>query len=160
RLADLPLVTAVERRQLLVDSNQTTTNYPRNQCVQRLFEEQARKRPQVIALAFEDRTMTYDALNRQSNQLAHFLRKRGVGKGSLVGICVERSLEMVTGLLGILKAGAAYVPLDPAYPSERLAFMLADTRASVLLTQDRLRGNLPKTEAEVICLDSGVPAIG
>src|SRR5262249_36973988 len=93
-------------------------------------------------------------LNARANQLAHHLRRLGVGPEVLVGLCVERSLEMVVGLLGILKAGGAYVPLDPDYPAERLAFMLEDTQAPVLLTQQALRGGLPAGKAHVVCLDA------
>ena len=109
----------------------------------RLFEAQAKARPDATALVFKGQTLTYRALNQKANQVARFLRRRGVQRGTLVGICVERSLEMVIGLLGILKAGGAYVPLDPAYPEERLAFMLADTQAPVLLTQLRVLERLP-----------------
>jgi amino acid adenylation domain-containing protein len=110
--------------------------------------------PDAVALVYGEDTLTYDKLNTRANQLAHHLRKRGVGPEVLVGICVERSIEMIVGLLGILKAGGAYVPLDPAYPKERLAFILQDTAVPVLLTQQRLLEALPECGAKVICLDS------
>jgi amino acid adenylation domain-containing protein len=153
-VSTLPLLMAEERQQLVVEWNKTKTDYPKHQTVHRLFEAQAKSRPKAIALVCEGKTLSYQELNRQANQLAHFLRDHGVTNGTMVGICVERSLEMIVGLLGILKAGGAYVPLDPAYPQERLAFMLSDSQTPVLLTQDRLRGNLPKTSAKIICLDS------
>ena len=103
--------------------------------------------------------LTYAELNRRANQLAHHLRALGVGPEVPVGICLEHSLEMVIGLLGILKAGGVYVPLDPAYPKERLAFMLEDTQVPVLLTQERLMAGLPEHEARIVSLDSGWEAI-
>ena len=114
-----------ERRQLLVEWNDTARDYPRDRCVHQLFEEQAARTPDAVAVVFEDRQLTYRELNAQANQLARHLRTLGVGPEMPVGMCVERSLEMVVGMLGILKAGGAYVPLDPAYPRERLALMLA-----------------------------------
>jgi amino acid adenylation domain-containing protein/non-ribosomal peptide synthase protein (TIGR01720 family) len=134
RLADIPLLTDHEARQILVDWNTTETAYPRAACIHQLFEAQALRTPDAVALVFENQTMTYAELNARANQLARHLRRLGVGPELLVGICLERSLELVVGILGVLKAGGAYVPLDPTYPRERLAFMLADTQAHVLLT--------------------------
>jgi amino acid adenylation domain-containing protein len=124
------------------------------ECIQQVFEEQVRRTPSATAVVFQQERLTYAQLNARANQLAHHLRALGVGPEVLVGICVERSLEMVIGLLAILKAGGAYVPLDPAYPGERLAFMLQDTRVPVLLTQERLLERLPRHEAAVLCLNS------
>jgi amino acid adenylation domain-containing protein len=138
RLSMLPLLTEQERHQMLVEWNDTRTDYPTDCCLHELFDAQAERTPDAIAVVFEDQQLTYRELNRRANQLAHYLRRLGVGPDVLVGICVERSLEMVVGLLGVLKAGGAYVPLDPAYPRERLAFMLEDAKVSVLLTQQRL----------------------
>ena len=137
RLSTLPLLTSTERRQLLVEWNESQADYP-NQPIHELFEAQAARTPDAVALVFEDKQLTYRELNRRANQLAHYLRKRGVGPEALVGVCMERSLEMVVGLLGILKAGGAYVPLDPGYPPERLAFMLEDSQVPWLLTEQRL----------------------
>src|SRR2546422_936741 len=131
----------------------------RDRCIHELFEEQAARRPQAVAVTFEDRALTYGELNSRANQLAHHLRVLGVRPDTLVGICVERSLEMVVGLMGILKAGGAYVPLDPEYPRERLAYMLADTAAPVLLTQARLKERLPQHRAHTVCLEEGWAAI-
>ncbi|MDF5709057.1 MAG: amino acid adenylation domain-containing protein [Nostoc sp. S4] len=122
-------------------------------CIHQMFEMQVERSPQAIAVVFEDTQLTYQQLNQQANQLAHYLRTLGVGPEVLVGICLERSLEMIVGLLGILKAGGAYVPLDPSYPKERLAFILEDTQTPVLLTQEKLVKNLPPHQAQVICLD-------
>ena len=154
RLSELPLLTEAERHQLLAEWNDTTTAYPRDRCIHSLFEEQAERTPDAIAVTFEERQMTYRDLNSSANKLAHYLMRQGVGAEVLVGLCVERSLEMIVGILGILKAGGAYVPLDPTYPKERLAFMLEDSQATVLLTQQRLATRLPEIDAQVVCLDA------
>ena len=155
RLSDLPLLTKAERHQLLVEWNDTKTEYPRDKCIHEVFEAQVERIPDMVAVVFEDKQLTYRELNRLANRLAHHLRALGVGPEVPVGICLERSLEMVVGLLGILKAGGAYVPLDPASPKERLAFMLADTQAPVLLTHEKLIQKLPDHGGRVVCLDSG-----
>src|SRR4029077_16516464 len=153
RLSQLPLLTEEERRQLLVEWNDTAADYPRDQCIQQLFEEQARRTPEAVAVVFEDRQLTYAQLNARANQLAHHLCRLGVGAEVLVGLCVERSLEMVIGLLGILKAGGAYVPLDPDYPPERLQFMAEDAQVAVLLTEKKFRDLLWTSGAPEICLE-------
>ncbi len=161
-LAELPILTQTQQHQLLVEWNNTQTDYPGEYCIHELFEAQVERSPDAIAVTFEDQHLTYRELNNRANQLAHYLRSAklsrsdslGVKPEVLVGICVERSLEMVMGILGILKAGGAYVPLDPAYPKERLAFMLEDAQISVLLTQQRLVPGLPKHEAKIVCLDA------
>jgi amino acid adenylation domain-containing protein len=155
RLLELPLLTSVQRQQLLVDWNNTEIEFPQeqDQCLHQFFEAQVERSPDHVAVIFEDQQMTYRELNRRANQLAHYLRALGVGPEVLVGICLERSLEMVVAILGVLKAGGAYVPLDPAYPSERVAFMLEDTQAPVLLTQRRLVEKLPPSGAQQLCLD-------
>ncbi len=152
-IAQLPLLTQAEQQQLLVQWNDTYTEYPQK-CVHELFEEQVERTPDAIALEYAGEKLTYRKLNTRANQLAHYLQKLGVKPDVLVGISLERSLEMVVGLLGILKAGGAYVPLDPAYPSERLAYMVSDAEISVLLTQNKWTSQLPEHQAQVICLDS------
>jgi amino acid adenylation domain-containing protein len=159
RIAELPLLTDAEREQLLVEWNDNRLEFPGDKCIHELFEAQAARTPDAIAVVFEGRQLSYGELNARSNQLAHHLRTLGVGAETLVGICVERSLEMVVGLLGILKSGGAYVPLDPAYPQARLAYMLADTQAAVLLTQARLKDELPEHGAQVLCLDADWPTV-
>lgn len=154
RLSDLPLLTPTEENQILVQWNCTQSEYPQDKCVHQLFEIQVKRTPDEVAVVFGFSKLTYQQLNTQANQLAHYLRSLGVGADVLVGVCVERSLEMVVGLLGILKAGGAYVPLDPDYPKERLSFMLSDSQVSVLLTQNKLVNQLPEHRAYLICLDT------
>jgi len=149
----LPLLTPAEHHQLLVEWNDTAIDYPRDRCIHQLFEEQVARTPQAVALVFENQQLSYRELDERANQLAHHLITLGVGPEVLVGICLERSLELIVGLLGILKAGAAYVPLEPSYPKERLAFMLSDTQAPVLLTQQLLLEQLPSFEGTLLCLD-------
>jgi amino acid adenylation domain-containing protein/non-ribosomal peptide synthase protein (TIGR01720 family) len=155
----LPLMSAAERQQVLLDWNRTQAPFPEDRTVHELFEEQVLKTPDAIALRFGDQSLTYRELDRRANQLAHALRRRGVQLETRVGVCLERSLELMIALLGVWKAGGAYVPLDPNYPPERLAFMLDDSQAPILLTQDRLRLKLAVVKAEVLCLDSGWEAI-
>ncbi|MCI0551725.1 MAG: amino acid adenylation domain-containing protein, partial [Anaerolineae bacterium] len=142
-----------ERHQLLVEWNDTQTDYPADKCIHHLFEEQVERFPDNIAAIFGDEQLTYRELNQRANQLAHHLQTLGVGPEVLVGLCVERSLEMVVGLLGILKAGGAYIPLDPNYPAERLAMMLTDAQPLVLLSQGHLLETLPNTAAKIVTLD-------
>jgi len=159
-------LTDAERRLLLIEWNNTQRDYPRDLCVHQLFEQQVARTPNAIALAFEQQGLTYRELNRRANLLAHFLGEKGVGPDRLVGLCLERSPDLVVDLLGILKAGAAYVPLDPAYPRERLAYMLEDAETKVLVTDsawaathlslildEGLSGH-DKTQLTVVCLDS------
>jgi amino acid adenylation domain-containing protein len=165
------MLSDVERRQLLVEFNDTQTDYPREKCIHQLFEEQVERTPDNVAVVFEERQLTYAQLNARANQLAHHLQALGAGPEVLVAMCMERSLEMVIGLLGVLKAGAAYVPLDPAYPKERLTFMLEDAQARVLLTQQRLvaelvedrgskiedrdsRSSIFNSRIQIVCLDA------
>ncbi|MBD1892511.1 non-ribosomal peptide synthetase [Coleofasciculus sp. FACHB-SPT9] len=172
-LCELPLLTAAERQQFLIDWNNTRRDYPQNQCFHQLFEAQVEQTPDAIALnarfanalIFENQQLTYRELNIRANQLAHHLQQLGVVPDVLVGICVERSLEMIVGLLGILKAGGGYLPLDPTYPQERLSFMLEDAQVSILLTHSHL-SSLLKTcwgdcqdSLSVVCLDTDLDAI-
>ena len=145
--------------QPLAEWNETETDYPKELCIHQLFEEQVERTPNAVAIVFEDKQLSYRALNSKANQVAHTLRKLGVKPETLVGICLERSLEMTVGLLGILKAGGAYVPLDPSYPPTRLAFMLTDAQVAVLLTQQHLRELLPTHESMVVYLDTDMGAI-
>ncbi|MBT3388164.1 MAG: AMP-binding protein, partial [Desulfobacula sp.] len=154
KISQLPILSKQEKHKILVEWNDTKADYPKDKCIHELFEEQAAKTPDAVAIVFEDKQLTYAELNEKASQLAHYLQNLGVKPETLVGICLERSLEMIIGLLGILKAGGAYVPLDPQYPKERLSFMLDDTQAPILLTQTRLKDSLPENKAKLICLDS------
>ncbi|HUO16568.1 MAG TPA: AMP-binding protein, partial [Verrucomicrobiae bacterium] len=153
QISRLPLLTDGERQHLLVEWNNTRTDYPREACIHHLFEAQAARTPNAVAVIFENTQFTYCELNARANQLARYLVNLGVGPNVLVGICVERSLDMVVGLLGILKAGGAYVPVDPAFPADRIAFMLEDAEVPVLLTQESLVSNLPRHTAALLRLD-------
>ena len=154
RISEMPLLTVSERHQLLGEWNDTQTQYPQDQCIHQLFEAQVEQTPNSVALMFEDQQLTYWELNCRANQLADYLQTLGVGPEVLVGLCVERSIEMVVAILAILKAGGAYVPLDPAYPIERLVYMLNDSQVSVLLTQQKLVNRLPEHQAQLVCLDT------
>ena len=153
RIGQLPMLTKAERHQLLVEWNQTEADYPRDKCIHELFEAQAEKEPAATALVFGTERWTYHELNRRANQVAHYLRSLGVGPDIPVGIAMERSADMVVVMLGILKAGGAYVALDPSYPAGRLQFILADTGAPVLVTQQRLAQKLSQHSARSVFVD-------
>ncbi|MGH8615481.1 MAG: non-ribosomal peptide synthetase, partial [Gammaproteobacteria bacterium] len=159
RLGDLPLLPEAERHRLLREWNRSRAVYSQDACLPQLFEAKVERTPDAIAVAYEDERLTYQELNARANRLAHRLRALGVGPEVLVGLCMERSLELVIGILGTLKAGTAYLPLDLVYPKERLAFMLEDSQASVLLTQQALLERLPEHRARVLCLDRDWEAI-
>ncbi|HLF28782.1 MAG TPA: amino acid adenylation domain-containing protein [Anaerolineae bacterium] len=153
-VSTLNLLTETERRQLLVDWNDTRVERRDDRCIHERFQAQVERTPEAVALVFEDRQLTYRELNEQANQLARHLRPLGVGPEVLVGLCFEQSLEMIVGVLGVLKAGGAYVPLEPTYPQERLEFLLEDTRLPVLLTHSSLLARLPAERPQVVCLDT------
>ena len=153
-LADLDVLPDAERRRLLIEWNDTARDYGCEARLHRLIERQAAQTPYSVALEYEGRTLSYAEVNRRANQLARTLRKKGVGPDVLVGVFAERSFEMVLALLAVLKAGGAYVPLDPSYPAERLAHMLEDTRAPLVLAQPHLARQLPSQAEEVLLLDA------
>ncbi|MFN8596436.1 MAG: amino acid adenylation domain-containing protein [Anaerolineae bacterium] len=158
-IATLPLLSEAERRQVLIDWNATDVAYPLDRCVQQLVESQAAQTPDALAVATDTEALTYRELNRRANQLAHALQKLGVGPEKIVGLCVNRSLDLIVGALGVLKAGGAYLPIDPAYPPDRIAFMLEDSAAIALLTQHRLLADLTNQKSQItnhkcICLDT------
>jgi amino acid adenylation domain-containing protein len=153
--ASIDVMPEEERHKLLIEWNATGAAYPRDRDVHELFEEQAARTPDAVAVVHDGRTVTYSQLNARANQLAHHLRGLGVGPEALVAICVEHSLEMVVGLLAILKAGGAYVPLDPAYPVERLRFMLNDSAPAVLLVDGTGRAALQKVAVHAQIIDFG-----
>lgn len=153
RISNLPLLSQPELHKLLIQLNKTEAYYPHNKSIHQLFENQVEQNHDAIAVIFENAQVTYQKLNIRSNQLAHHLKKMGVGSEVLVGICVERSIDMIVGLLGILKAGGAYVPLDSNYPRDRLNFMLDDSKISILLTQEKLVDNFGNFPNPVVYLD-------
>lgn len=151
----LPLLSTAETQQVLVDWNQTARDFPSHLCIHELFEQQVERTPEAIAVAVGGAELTYRELNQQANQLAHYLRLQGVAPDVLVGLHVERSLGMMVGLLGIHKAGGAYVPLDPDFPAERIALMLEDSQAPVIVTQQSLVSNLAvKHDVEIVEIDT------
>nr|QEO74875.1 condensation domain-containing protein [uncultured bacterium] len=160
RLTALPLLTEAERRQLLFDWNTTSANYPLEDCIDRLFEAQVLKTPGATAVVFEDEQLTYDELNRRANQLAHYLRRLGVGPEHRVGLLMERSTEMAVAVIATLKANGAYVPLDPEAPTERLSFQIEDAGLSVLLTRQPLPSGLNGKQVRVVRMDTDWQAIG
>jgi amino acid adenylation domain-containing protein/non-ribosomal peptide synthase protein (TIGR01720 family) len=151
----IPILGAMEREHVLRGLNATHVEHPKGRLIHQIFEAQADATPDAIALVFEDQSLTYREVDGRANQLAHALRKRGVGPDVLVGVCLDRSLELVIALYAVLKAGGAYVPLDPEYPKDRLAFMVEDARVPVLLTQAHVEAALPPHGAQVIRLDTG-----
>lgn len=161
-VATVPLLTEGEREQLLVSWNDTEVCYPQDQCVHQLFEKQVKKHPNAIALVLDGQQMTYQELNIRANKLAHYLLSLGLKAEALVGLCITRSFEMIIGLLGILKAGGGYIPIDPDYPKERLSFILEDSRVETLLTEGKfVNKENPKIVVNpemciqhIICLDS------
>jgi surfactin family lipopeptide synthetase A len=159
RISELPLLTYPEERQILKDWNATEVEYPQNCCIHHLFEAQAEQTPNVIALTFNELSLSYAELNGRANQLANYLITQGVGPDVMVGIYIERSLEMVVGMLGILKAGGAYVPIDPAYPMERVRYILTDADVRLVLTQSEMIGSTDTAQRISICLETNWPVI-
>lgn len=163
-LREVPLLTEGEQQQLLIEWNNTAADYPSDRCAHQLFEAQAARTPEAIAVTYQAEAVTYRELNQRANRLAHHLRKAGIGPEHVVSICVERSIEMIVGVLGVLKAGGAYLPIDPSYPPDRIAFMLQDSGAAILLTQHAVLPELLNQEPSItnrklICLDTDWPAI-
>jgi non-ribosomal peptide synthetase component F len=158
RIGDLPLLDEAERK-TLADWNATAVDYPPDATLVSLFEDQVARTPDAVALTFGAEQLTYAELNASANQLGHHLKIAGAGTETLIGICMERSFEMVVAIYGILKAGAAYVPLDPEYPSQRLQHMLEDADISILLSQSHLADRLPDHDARIIDLDAGSEAV-
>jgi amino acid adenylation domain-containing protein len=150
RLSELDLLSVEERGLVVEEWNRTAAEYPADRCIHELFEAQAARTPDAVAVEFEGETLRYGALNERANRLAHHLAGLGVGPETRVGICLERGPEMVVSVLAVLKAGGAFVPLDPAYPAERLAFVLADSAVPVLVTQESLRATLPAGEGVAV----------
>lgn len=152
------LAMTADTAQALPERNATSVEFP-NVCAHELFEQQVARTPEALAVVFNEQRLNYRALNERANQVAHCLRRRGIGPESLVGVAVRHSPAMLIGLLGIWKAGAAYVPLDPAFPPERLAYMVRDTELRVLLTEQKFTALFSATTAKAICLDTDWPSI-
>jgi amino acid adenylation domain-containing protein len=164
-IGDLEVLTSAERRRLLHEFNDTRSEFQKEKRVHHLFEEQASRTPEAVAVVFEEQSLTYAELNGRSNQLARHLRRLGIGPESPVALCVDRSLEMIVGMLGILKAGGAYVPIDPGQPKQRATFIVEESRSQVVLTQQSLLPALESSHAstlstpssatpKLICLDA------
>src|SRR4028118_1033727 len=154
-ISQLSMLSNAKRKQLLYEFNNTAIEFPSDLCVYQLFEEQVKKIPDAIAVVFKEQHLTYQQLDKYANQLAHYLRSLGVVPEVIVGVCMERSLETIIGLLGILKSGGAYLPLDPSYPQERLAFMLEDSSVSIVISQKHLFDQmLFTTKTQILCMDS------
>ncbi len=155
----LPILTDAERYQLLVAWNDTGEAYPKNTCLHEMIEAQVERTPEAVAIVQDGREMSYELLNARANQLSQFLRKLGVGPDTLVGVCVERSPELIVALLGILKSGGAYVPLDPLYPTGRLSMMVEDSALNVIVTQEAFRSKFSQYQGQLVCLDQKAKAI-
>ena len=159
-VSEIELLTDPEEKQLLFEFNDTTVSYPRDKTIIDLFEEQVKKTPDNIAVVFEKEQLTYKELNERSNQLANYLTEKGITRETLVPICIERSIEMITGILGILKSGGVYVPVDPDYPEERIRYIVEDTGASIIISSKESSANLPSfADLEIISLDEDLPLI-
>lgn len=159
RLADLPLLTHSESQQILVDWNQTKRDTYNCRCFHQIFEAQVQFDPDAIAVVSEQGSLTYGELNRSADHLAQVLSQMGVKAECLVGLCIDRSIEMLVGMLGIWKAGGAYIPLDPNHPQNRLQFMLSETQVAIVLTQSWLVDTLPRSSAKILCLDQPLPRV-
>jgi amino acid adenylation domain-containing protein len=158
-VARLPIMSNREVETIVHHWNNTAKDYDKNACIHHLFERQAAKTPDTVALVFENSSITYRELNERANCLAHYLKARGVGPEILVGICMERSIDMIVSLLGILKAGGAYIPLDPAYPKDRLAYMIEDSQMAMLVTQSSIKEMTSEYGVKSICVDTEWPQI-
>ncbi len=153
-----PALSGTQLDRVLREWNETLADFP-DACTHELFEQQVARTPEAIAVIGGGKSLTYRELNERSNQVAHFLRNRGVGPDVLVGVCLERTPDLVVALLGVWKSGGAYVPLDSTYPEDRLSFMVGDSAVRVLLTQEKCKRLFPSMEEKTICLDSDWPVI-
>ncbi|HET7206343.1 MAG TPA: amino acid adenylation domain-containing protein [Terriglobales bacterium] len=158
-VSELPLLTRGEQKQLLEDWNNTRTDYPRHKCLHQLFESQVKQTPTAIAVRFRNQHLTYAHLNQRANRLAHYLRKLHLARGERVGVYLERSLDMMVALLAVQKSGAAYVPIDPEYPAERIGLTLESASPRIIITQQSLATSLPPCAARIVNMDSDWPEI-
>ena len=155
-IGKMPILTETERAELTLGWNKTGVEYSKGRTLQEWFECQVEKTPNATALTFEGKHLSYGELNCRSNQLAHYLKGLGIGPDVLVGLYIDRSPEMITGIIAVMKAGGAYLPIDPAYPTDRVSFMLQDANSPVLLTQAKFMPKLPEHKAKVVCLDTDI----
>src|SRR6185312_6974499 len=155
-VGQVEMLSAMERHQLLYDWNDTATAFP-DKCVHELFEEQVARTPNAVAVVCEDKELNYGALNRRANQLAHYLRKKGVGTGDTVALLLERSIDLVVAEIAVLKCGAAYVPIDPFYSEERKAFLISDCQARAVLLLEEIalpeKLSAPRVNIDKLVLD-------
>src|SRR5208283_4705830 len=159
KISEFPILSEDERHQILRTWNNTSRDYPEDQCLHNLFEKAAMRAPNRIAVECGGQSLTYGELNAKANRLANHLRESGVKPESCIGIFLERSLDLIVGLLGILKAGAAYVPMDPSFPPERLAWIMEDAGIFLLVTNTRLLRDLSRPGMKTVCLDADWKAI-
>ena len=152
KISEIDMLSEEEKKKILVEFNDTNADYPKNKIIYELFEEQVEKTPENIAVVYEEKEISYRELNKRANQLARVLREKGVGPDKIVGIMVERSLEMIVGIMGILKSGGIYLPINPEYPNERIEYMLEDSSADILLTQTQL-GSKIEFSGDIIEMD-------
>jgi amino acid adenylation domain-containing protein len=153
-VSQLELMTRQERHQVVVEWNQAKSDYPRDMCLHEVFEQQAERTPEAVAVIFQDWQISYAELNQQANQLAHYLQSKAVGPEVRVGVCVERGIEMIVTVMGVLKAGGAYVPLDADYPKQRLSYMAEDAGVRVIVTQQSISDMLEEHRCEVVLIDT------
>ena len=151
---ELELLTQEEKRTILEDWNATVVTYDNSECIHQLFEKRVAEHPNATALVFEDEPITYAELNNKANQLAVVLTGKGIGPDDMVGVNVNRSIDLMVATIGVHKAGAAYVPLDPAFPADRIAYMVKDAGMKLVITQEDIKADLPESDAEVLCVDS------
>ncbi|KPA10853.1 protein containing Beta-ketoacyl synthase, partial [Candidatus Magnetomorum sp. HK-1] len=157
KISDLPLLTQEEQKQILYDWNQTQADYPKHQCIHQLFEQQVNQSPDDIAVIFQNQLMTYKDLNARANAIANHLNAAGAESGKLVGFCIHRSIDMIAGLLAIMKTGSAYVPLDPTFPEQRLQNILSESDASILLGNNHLLDQFTSFSGKKISIDESIP---
>jgi amino acid adenylation domain-containing protein len=159
RIGELALMSPEEQHQILKQWNQTSADYPSEEPIHRLFEMQVERKPEAIAVEYGECRLTYGELNARANQLARHLQSLGVQRGTLVGVCKERSCDLIVTLLGILKAGGAYAPFDPSYPAERIALMIEDTKVPVIVADAALKNRFADREAAIVCIEADKTAI-
>ena len=158
-IAELPILSTENRKKILVEWNQTHAKYPRDRCVHHFIQDQAELTPDAVAVVFEGELLNYQQLNKRANQLAHKLRNLGIGSDQMVGVYLERSLDMVVAVLGVMKSGGAYVPMDPMFPPQRISYMIEDSQMPVIITQQSLADSLPPHYSQLLLMDRDAPQL-